>query len=157
MRNERVFTDGNEVSKASMVLFDINAHVKEIAKKYKNYAMTAFNEFKEVMYIAKTDKRFKVTKGLKLKQSFIDKTKQTLVFHFQDVVDKVNCELVMQPYCRDSDSPEAELDYGYHLYLEMEKNKEVTTLRDPARDFEERYEKYKNELLDSLKYKNQKS
>jgi hypothetical protein len=63
----------------------------------------------------------------------------------------------MQPFCRESDSPEAELDYGWHLILEMEKNKEVNTLRDPARDFEERYEKYKNELLDSLKYKNQES
>lgn len=35
MKNTRVFTDGNEVSKASMVLFDINAHVKEIAKNIK--------------------------------------------------------------------------------------------------------------------------
>lgn len=157
MRNERVFTDGNEVSKASMVLFDINAHVKEIAKKYKNYAMTAFNEFKEVMYIAKTDKRFKVTKGLKLKQSFVDKTKQTLIFYFQDVVDKVNCELVMQPFCRESDSPESELNYGYHLYLELSKGKSAGTMLDPYRDFDERYEKYKNELLDSIKRKNQKS
>ena len=33
MKNEKVFTNGNEVSKASMVLFDINAYVKEIAKK----------------------------------------------------------------------------------------------------------------------------
>lgn len=151
MKNTRVFTNGNEVSKASMVLFDINAHVKEIAKKYKNYAMTAFNEFKEVMYIAKTDKRFKVTKGLKLKQSFIDKEKQTLVFHFQDVADKVNCELVMQPYCRDTDGPEAELNYGYHLYLELSKGKSAVTLLDSYRDFDERYEKYKNELLEKVK------
>ena len=151
MKNTRVFTDGNEISKASMVLCDINAYVKEIAKTYKNYAITAFNEFKEIMYIAKTDKRFKVTKGLKLKQSFVDKTKQTLVFYFQDIADKVNCELVLQPYCRESDSPEAELNYGYHLLLELSKGKSAVTMLDPYRDFDERYEKYKNELLEKIK------
>lgn len=151
MKNSRVFTNGNEVSKASMVLFDINAHVKEIAKKYKNYAMTAFNEFKEIMHIAKTDKRFKVTKGLKLKQSFIDKTKQTLVFYFQDVENKIDCELILQPYCRDSDDPDAELDYGWHLILELSKDKSVDTIRDPYRDFDERYEQYKNDLLEKIK------
>lgn len=154
MRNEKVFS-GDEVYKASTVLCDINDYIKEIAKAYKSYAMTAFNEFKEVMHIAKTDKRFKVTKGLKLKQSFIDKTKQTLIFYFQDVIDKVNCELVLQPYCRESDSPESELDYGYHLYLELSKGKSADTMLDPYRDFDERYEKYKHELLDTIKYKNQ--
>ena len=156
MRNERVFS-GDEVYKASTVLCDINDNIKEIAKLYKSYAMAAFNEFKEVMYIAKNDKRFKVTKGLKLKQSFIDKSKHTMVFYFQDIANKINCELILQPFFKCDDDPELDYDIGWHLILKMEKNKETTTLRDPARDFEERYEKYKNELLDSLKYKNQKS
>ena len=152
MKNTKVFTNGDEASKASIVLCDINAYVKEIAKTYKNYAMIAFDEFKEIMHIAKTDKRFKVTKGLKLKQSFIDKTKQTLVFYFQDVADKVNCELILQPYCRDSDDPDAELNYGYHLLLELSKGKSSDTMLDPYRDFDNRYEKYKNELFEKIKY-----
>lgn len=156
MKNNGVFIE-DEPSKVSMVLCDIETHVKNVAKEYKKYAMQSVNGFRDIVKkVRKDTKRFKVTRKIKLKQSWKQKSFHALEFYFKDIADNISCTLITQPYCDIGDVPDYNLFDGYHLILKMEKDGLTDTLYGPDEDFEELYESCKKSLLDKVEYNRDK-
>lgn len=149
MKNNGVFIE-DEPGKVSIVLCDINSHIRKIAKEYKRYAMQSVKDFKDIVKLVRNDKkRFVVSRKIKMKSDKYHDDLHILEFYFKDITDDINCKLYIQPYCNADDI--LDIDEGFHIILELEKNSKTTVLLNPNKDFEKRYKDYKEYLLSTLR------
>ena len=149
MKNNGVFIE-DEPGKVSIVLCDINSHIRKIAKEYKRYAMQSVKDFKDIVKLVRNDKKcFVVSRKIKMKLDKYHDDLHILEFYFKDIIDDINCKLYIQPYCDADDIPD--IDNGFHIILELEKNGKTTALLNPNKDFEKCYKDYKEYLLSTLR------
>ena len=149
MKNNGVFIE-DESGKVSIVLCDINSHIRRIAKEYKKYAMQSVKDFKDIVKLVRNDKkRFAVSQKIKMKPDKYHDDLHILEFYFKDIIDDINCKLYIQPYYNVDDNPY--IDEDFSIILELEKNGKTTVLLNPNKDFEKRYKDYKEYLLSTLR------
>jgi hypothetical protein len=149
MKNNGVFIE-DEPGKVSIVLCDINSHIRKIAKEYKRYAMQSVKDFKDIVKLVRNDKkRFVVSQKIKMKPDKYHNDLHVLEFYFKDITDDINCKLYIQPYCNTDDNPDIDKDFS--IILDLEKNGKTAVMLSPNKDFEKRYKDCKEYLLSTLR------